>query len=393
MQPYKFGNTFTDRATERASRPTSVNEAFGDVETTSLIMSTHSNDHTPTPDTTFDMVAGPVTETEQRGRSLVREQRANMEASLKSRSPAKTIRKRSNTDTSKSSKSTKEEHKSALPIPLFFGRMKSKLASKKSKANLRGDGPMTVPDTNKPLPAISVSATIEPTDPSYSQIPNFLTMPSPSPRFARSPAPPGSYSPSSPLNPTARPFVPVSPADVEWPLQSSSPVPPVQFVPRVPRKPAAATSTLPSGVIFANQQGQTHFIAPARKDTYAYVQQPKVVPASPTHASMHANIVEQAPAIPVTAAPSEEIEGAEAAVAAEVAPPAGVTLEELQGELFAVCEALNMRVDQLEARFGRVEAALGRVETMLREGRVQMKRDAAFGGRYPGDAKNLLAWK
>ena len=389
MATRKLGNAFSD-PTHRLNMSSSKEDTANDSDTTTLkAPDDHAEDASPAPRNSFDQLVGPTTETERRGRSLVREQHHKMVASLKSQSPTKQPRKRSNTETSKSSKLIKSERKPGLPVPQLFDKIKNKMASKRSKANLKGPD-VSAADINKPLPTINVSATVYPTDPAYSDIPNFLTMPSPSPRWERSPE--ASHdSPAQPMNPEARSFVPESPAQFDWPLPSSSPVPPPQIVPQVPSVTTAAApvATLPSGIVFANQGPQ--FLTPARTGTYTSVQKPVIVAAGPTHASMQASIVDTAPATPVTpAAISEEDDDEEGD---DAKAPTGITLAELRQELFRLYTAIDARLGRIEGRLARVEGAVGRVEALAREDRAQAKHEASFGGRYPGDAKDMLAFK
>lgn len=384
MRSYKFGNAFSDQrkaadADHAVTNPDQQQQ--GSAQADSIARDNTIQDVPDTPNTSFDLLVGPPTETEQRGRSLVRDQRDKMVASL---SPVKSSRKRSDTDTSNTSNATKPEKQ---PAQNLLRRIKNKLGSKMSKANLR-EPAATSANINKPLPSIATSATMHPIDPAYAGIPNFLTMPSPSPRYM--------------LPPDEQPEYPVPPAATatnDWPLPaSSSPMSAPQIVPQVPTMATSATSTatLPSGIIFANSGAR--LLTPARGGTYTSVQRPLVVaPAGPTMVSMQASLVESAALATETQVKAviEEGEGEDEGESQEQGneAAAAVTVGEMRGELSALFSALDARLGRIEDRLAGLEGAVGRMESMVREERAQLKHQNSFGGRYPGDAKDMLAFK
>ena len=297
------------------------------------------------PQTTFEQILGPVTATEQTGRDMVAQQRAEMFQS-RSRSP------------SRSNKSSTKKGSGK-----FLGKIKTAIKAKKSKTNLR---PLNI---SKPLPVVpgadqgSLAAGFGP---------NLLTMPSP--------GPPRPERPASPLSPEDMYFsspgnaspARTAPINADWPLPASS-------SPAVPARPVAAAApvaraALPSGMILSTPGRRV--LAPAREGGYASVQTPTVVApaASATVASLRASLAEEGG---VGAAAGEEGEKMVAEMTVgELREVVREELEVVRDELGEVMGALA----GLSAEMAALRRGLERVEGLAREEKAR----SACSGRYPG---------
>jgi hypothetical protein len=320
-------------------------------KTTTIPVPSLPIEDTPTPATNFDMIIGPPTESEEHGRALVHQQRTDM-TQKNSKSPFK----RHGTNTSKSSKSSKTpklEHLSAIPVPLFVGKFKEKMRSKKSQGNLKLTNIIVV---DKPLPTRRM-------DSSEPATPNFMTMPLPSPRLAS-----GMIMSNGP--------------EILTPARAGT----YSFV----RKPLIVSAAK----TYASMRGRIVDTPTAMRvePMFAVAATPVVARPVSTPTVAAAIIKEQDEATPA----GLEVRFARIEQALDTAVE---TLSIPQTDISTRLTCLEDRFSRFEAKLAsltavasRIEEALSRVETKAREAEARDKHEAAFGGgRYPGEPKDLLA--